>query len=97
MTLVSGSVKILVMAEGAPVGTVTLKPGQGASVINASGRDTGFIKVQAADLGQVLAWQNGFFNFNNVRDLSLESLLRALKETGIHYRIADDRRLIILP
>jgi len=62
-TLLEGSVK---------VSSVILNPGQQA-IVSSSGQQP---KITDADLGQILAWKNGLFNFNG---LDLHEVMRQLE------------------
>lgn len=69
-TLVEGSVRVA--PEGANSGAVVLRAGQQAvSAIN------GVVNsVETPDLGGILAWKNGFFNFNNA---DIKTVMRQLE------------------
>ena len=70
-TLFEGSVKISKSGQA-----VVLKPGQQASIQGIHNRSTDNIKViKDADLGSVIAWKNGLFDFNNEH---ITSIMRQL-------------------
>lgn len=73
-TLVTGAVKMSMSDRSVP-----LRPGQQAilKIPDLPVKDEGeSIIVQSVDLGQVLAWKNGLFDFNG---LSLEEIMRQLE------------------
>jgi ferric-dicitrate binding protein FerR (iron transport regulator) len=117
-TLIEGKVKVMA-AEGA----VILTPGKQAQVKD------GKAGVAMADTDKVMAWKNGWFNFEGLSlpeimrqlerwydievlypsgvpelalngemtmDVTLQGLLRGLKELGLHYKL-EGKQLIILP
>jgi ferric-dicitrate binding protein FerR (iron transport regulator) len=139
-TLVEGSVKIsaaMTLPSGSQPGgsigqktqlphgpEVILKPGQQAIVVNDN------IKVDPANMEQVLAWKNGFFGFDHAdintvmrqlarwydvevrfegrpdnapfqgkigRGLTLAQVLKGLEQVHVHFRIEEDKRIVILP
>lgn len=66
-TLLEGAVKVLAFSQ-----SHTLQPGQQARIFN----DERAVKVvSGVDLGQAIAWKNGFFNFQGA---SLEAVMRQL-------------------
>lgn len=67
-TLLSGKISVINQNKV----TVTLQPGQQSLV---KGTPTTNIPVKAADVEQVMAWKNGYFNFENER---LEEVFRLL-------------------
>jgi ferric-dicitrate binding protein FerR (iron transport regulator) len=124
-TLLNGSVKVMAGSSG-----VLLKPGQQAQTGVHAGTQQDIKVINNPDLDKVMAWKNGFFNFENAtleevmhqlerwydievayekqipdirfggklsRDLSLESVLKSLEETEVHFRIKEGRKLIVLP
>ncbi len=128
-TLLEGSVRMT--ADGSSSSTVILKPGQQAQLpVSSSATRSSRIQVQTADLDKVMAWKNGFFNFEGAslrevmkqlerwyditvvyektvpeieffgeinRNFSLADLINALKDVGVHFRIEEGRRLVVLP
>lgn len=74
-TLLEGSVKIGNARQvGAGWQSVILKPGQQA-ILSQSSQASQSISVQTADIQKVIAWKNGFFEFN---DLSLPAIMRQI-------------------
>lgn len=74
-TLIRGSVRLSAVgiSSGRPAGSVILKPGQQADVLQGPDKK---IQVQAApDMEQTLAWKNGFFIFN---DVTIQAVMRQL-------------------
>jgi transmembrane sensor len=61
-TLLEGSVKVL-LTKGSAGRSVVLQPGQQAVV--GAGKDTMLSINKQPDLEQVMAWKDGFFNFDN--------------------------------
>lgn len=119
-TLLEGSVKMIHGTD-----KVQLQPGQQAQL-----RNTEKILVKNADIEKVVAWKNGFFNFEGtgieevMRQLSrwydidvvyakgvpdvefvgklsknvpLPDLLNGLEGFGIHFRIEERHKLVVLP
>ncbi|QEC45164.1 FecR family protein [Pseudobacter ginsenosidimutans] len=117
-TLIEGKVKV--MAGASPA---ILTPGKQARI------KAGKIEVLSTDTDKVMAWKNGWFNFEGVtlqeimrqlerwydigvvypngvpdidlhgemtRDVTLQGLLRGLKELGLQYKL-EGKQLIILP
>lgn len=117
-TLLEGKVKLI-----AGRGSAILTPGRQARL------QEGAIEVLKADIDKVMAWKNGWFNFEGTtlqeimrqlerwydievvypqgaphinlhgemtRDVTLQGLLRGLKELGLHYKL-EGKQLIILP
>jgi len=70
-TLLEGSVRI---HRGS--GKVLLQPGQQAQVETAPNASAEIRVIHDADLDKVMAWKNGFFNF---QDASLEEVMRQLQ------------------
>lgn len=67
-TLVEGAVKVIADNNAeSNINSKVLKPGQQARISNAS-RNRGTLTVSDnTDIGKVLAWKNGTFNFNGVK------------------------------
>ncbi|SIO14184.1 FecR family protein [Chitinophaga niabensis] len=70
-TLIEGSVQVSATSSG---NYVTLKPGQQAQITQAGGPEIEV--VDNPDIGKVVAWKNGLFNFS---DASLEEVMRQLE------------------
>lgn len=68
-TLLEGSIKVLSHIPGRDPQAVVLKPGQQAQAA------TQIKVIDHADVGQVMAWKNGLFNFDK---LPLQEVLRQL-------------------
>jgi transmembrane sensor len=113
------------LAEGAVrVGGATLEPGQQAIIVGDR------VRVSVANVGQALAWKNGFFSFDKAdintvmrqlsrwydvevkfqgvpdttpfegeigRGLTLAQVLKGLEQIHVHFRIEEDKRIVILP
>jgi transmembrane sensor len=119
-TLLEGSVKVTGNES------VLLKPGQQAQLSTGNKISVN----QDVDIDKVMAWKNGFFNFEGVpitevmkqierwyditviyekgvpniqffgelsRNFSLADLVDALKDVGVHFRIEEGRKLVVLP
>lgn len=117
-TLISGAVRVKENNQ-----EITLQPGE---QVSQSGGQLQLIKQ--VNTGQIVAWKNGFFNFENVplaelmhqlerwyditveyengipditfggkmsRQESLESLLKGLGESGVHFRL-EGRKVIVI-
>jgi ferric-dicitrate binding protein FerR (iron transport regulator) len=117
-TLISGAVRVKENSQ-----EITLQPGQ--QVLQSNGQ---LQLIKQVNTGQVVAWKNGFFNFENVplvelmhqlerwyditveyengipditfggkmsRQESLESLLKGLEESGVHFRL-EGRKVIVM-
>ena len=117
-TLISGAVRVKENSQ-----EITLQPGQQVSQTDGQLR-----LIQHVNTGQVVAWKNGFFNFEGVplaelmhqlerwyditveyengipditfggkmsRQESLESLLKGLEESGVHFRL-EGRKVIVM-
>jgi ferric-dicitrate binding protein FerR (iron transport regulator) len=131
-TLLEGSVRVANRQDIHATGnTIILQPGEQARIATADTRPgTGIQVIKAADIDQVTAWKNGFFDFEGAglkemmlqverwyditvvfekgvpdthfagkikRNVSLNGILKALDESDIHYRLDDERRLVLLP
>lgn len=81
-TLLTGAVKLSIQGAGSQ----PLKPGQQAAV---SSEKPGIQLNTAADTNKVIAWKNGYFNFDGLR---LEEVLRQL-ERWYDIEATYDRRL----
>ena len=68
-TLLTGAVKLSIQGAG----TLPLKPGQQATV---SSEKSGFQLNTVVDTDKVIAWKNGYFNFDGLR---LEEVLKQLE------------------
>ncbi|HTI11010.1 MAG TPA: FecR domain-containing protein [Puia sp.] len=121
-TLLEGSVRVSNTS-----GKVLITPGQQASVLHNTTR----ISTVSVNVEDVIAWKNGYFNFDNVdlqtvmrqlarwydvevkysgpvpswgdfkgeigRNLSLAQVLKILGQTRVHFRIEEDKRIVIFP
>ena len=121
-TLLEGSVRVSNTS-----GKVLITPGQQASVLHNTTR----ISTASVNVEDVIAWKNGYFNFDNVdlptvmrqlarwydvevkysgpvptwgdfkgeigRNLSLAQVLKILGQTRVHFRIEEDKRIVIFP
>lgn len=127
-TLLEGAVRVSAGEQGK---AVTLQPGQQARLATTALGGSSAIQVTTVtDTDQVIAWKNGFFNFEGAslremmqqierwyditvvfekgvpdiryagkinRNVNLTGILKALDESGIHYRMDNNRRLMLLP
>lgn len=118
-TLLQGAIQVISGAN-----KVTLKPGQQAQLAGA------ITVADNADIGKVMAWKNGAFNFENAsleevmrqlerwydieviyekgipetyfmgemsRGMNLNDVLTTLEKTGVHFRMEEKRKLIVIP
>jgi hypothetical protein len=73
VTLLEGSVKVYLQPNG--YGTIAIKPGQQALYLSDQQKQTAIQIKNDVDVSAVVAWKNGFFNFDNA---DLKSVLRQL-------------------
>ena len=73
VTLLEGSVKVYLQPNGA--GAIAIKPGQQALYLSDQQKQAAIQVKNDIDLSAVVAWKNGFFNFDNA---DLKSVLRQL-------------------
>lgn len=74
VTLLEGSVKVYLQTNGAAE-AIAIKPGQQALYLSDQQKQTAIQVKNDIDLSAVVAWKNGFFNFDNA---DLKSVLRQL-------------------
>jgi len=126
-TLLEGKVRVI---AGSTHSQAVILPGQQAQIIPAGNTHTvPQINITKVDTEQVMAWKNGWFNFENAsleevmrqlarwydievvyengipdihfvgemnRNISLAGLLKILEKTGVHFRLENGRRLVVL-
>jgi len=73
VTLLEGSVKVYLQPNGA--GAIAIQPGQQALYLSDQQKQTAIQVKNGIDLSAVVAWKNGYFNFDNS---DLKSVLRQL-------------------
>lgn len=73
VTLLEGSVKVYLQPNGA--GAIAIQPGQQALYLSDQQKQTAIQVKNDIDLSAVMAWKNGYFNFDNS---DLKSVLRQL-------------------
>ena len=73
VTLLEGSVKVYLQTNGS--GAIAIKPGQQAIYLSDQQKQTAIQIKNDVDVSAVVAWKNGFFNFDNA---DLKSVLRQL-------------------
>ncbi len=74
VTLLEGSVKVYLQTNGTSQ-AIAIKPGQQALYLSDQQKQTSIQVKNDIDLSAVMAWKNGFFNFDNS---DLKSVLRQL-------------------
>jgi ferric-dicitrate binding protein FerR (iron transport regulator) len=73
VTLLEGSVKVYLQPNGA--GAIAIQPGQQALYLSDQQKQTAIQVKNDIDLSAIVAWKNGYFNFDNS---DLKSVLRQL-------------------
>ncbi|MGN6420879.1 MAG: FecR family protein, partial [Pseudobacter sp.] len=67
-TLVEGAVRVITDNDAeSKIKTVVLKPGQQAKITAGEKSRGALTIIDNADIGKVIAWKNGLFNFNGVK------------------------------
>ena len=87
-TLLEGKVKVVTLSGSE--GSAILKPGEQASVSQTS-QTSQTIPVQTVDLDQVMAWKNGWFEFDNT---DLKTVMRQISrwyDVDVRYEMKPDK------